>query len=136
MSARRRLEALLVAERCRAIDVVALVKAELPVSHLLVERDGGGVVVSHLEAHDASVMGAGVALAGLQQRPTDAAPRLGRVDRERIDSRAAAALAQRDQRVSGDRLAEPGDEQGMMRRAKEVAQRAPRQPVAGEGGAF
>ena len=116
----------------RAVLVIAGVMAERAKPHLFVERDRRRVVVAHLEPERLAPARARVAFAGLQQRPADAAAPLGGVDGERIDARRAAALARRQQRVAGEPVAEAGDDQRPARRADEGAQRAARQPVAGE----
>ena len=67
-------------------------------------------------------MTARISLAGLQQRPADAAAGEPRIDREGIDAHRARPLAQRDQSIARQFVVDGRRDHRPVRRAQEFAQ--------------
>jgi len=67
--------------------------AKLAESVVFVEGNRGRVVIPHLQSDPLAAMSAAVALAGLQQRATDAAASESNVDRERINAHRPPAFS-------------------------------------------
>ena len=85
-------ENLFVPQGGRAIGVIVRVLAELAKVRLLVEGDGGRVVVAHLKRERGAPMQPRIFFASLKQREADAAPGKARVDRDRVDACSARPL--------------------------------------------
>ena len=106
--------------------------AELAEARFFVQRDGRRVVVAHLEDKLFFFVQARVLLAGLQQRRTDAAAGVARVDRDRINSNHPRTFAQRQERVAREFAVYGGGNHRHVRSPQEIADRPTRDLILGK----